>query len=55
MNVKKPNRAEIRKYALNVPMSKSEKQRLQDVAYKAGMTMATFARIALLEYMKEVE
>lgn len=48
----KLNREEIRKNSLTVPMSEEEKKRVKKAAHDMGVSMSSFARIALNEFVK---
>ncbi|MBP9988550.1 MAG: hypothetical protein KBT46_03545 [Ruminococcus sp.] len=47
------HRDEIRKNSLTIPMSKEEKDAIRAEAKKAGLTMATYARIKLFDILRE--
>jgi hypothetical protein len=53
MKMKRTNRNEVRENALNVPMNMFEKEQLRKAADSMGVSMSTFARIAINEYLKK--
>lgn len=55
VNKKRENREELRKNSLTVPMSKQEKKDVADAASRMGVSMSTFARLVLKDFMKKGE
>ena len=49
----KANREEVRANSLTIPMSKEEKEAVQRAADILGVSMSTFARIAIKEYVRK--
>lgn len=54
MKPKRTNRDEVRENALNVPMSIIEKDKVRKAADLMGVSMSTFVRIALDDYMRKI-
>ena len=52
MKTPKSNRDEVRSNSLTVPMSADEKDKIKRAANNMGVSMSTFARIALNEFVK---
>jgi hypothetical protein len=52
--MKRTNRDEVRENSLNVPMTIIEKDQLRKAADSMGVSMSTFARIALDDYMRKI-
>ena len=49
------NRNEVRENSLTVPMTRIEKEQIKKSADNMGVSMSTFARIALKDYIKKGE
>jgi hypothetical protein len=54
MKAKRSNRDEVRENSLNVPMTIIEKDQVRKAADSMGVSMSTFARIALDDYMRKI-
>ena len=52
MKSRKSNRDEVRENTLSLLMRKEEKRRVQDAAEKMGISMSSFVRIVLCEYLE---
>ena len=53
MKMAKTNRDEVRANCLMVPMTKDEKQAVQEAADEMGVSMSAFARLVLKDFMKK--
>lgn len=53
MKVAKTNREEVRENSLTVPMSKSEKDEVKRMSNEMGVSMSSFARIVIKEFIKK--
>lgn len=53
MKMKRTNRDEVRENSLNVPMNMIEKEQVRKAADSTGVSMSTFVRIAINEYLKK--
>lgn len=53
MKIPKSNREEVRQNSLTIPMSKEEKDLVKVAAKEMGVSMSTFARIAIKEYVRK--
>ena len=49
MKKAKTNRDEVRENALQIPMTKAEKEAVRSAASKSGLTMTAWARMVLTE------
>jgi hypothetical protein len=49
----KANRDEVREHSLTIPMSKIEKETIQEMAQKYGLTMAAWARMVISEKINQ--
>lgn len=49
----KKNKIIARDVSITIPMSKEEKKKVQEKANEMGVTMSTFIRIVLKEFLKE--
>lgn len=55
MKTKKNNRDEVRENSLTIPMSAEEKNSVKKAADDMGVSMSSFARIVLKDFMKKRE
>lgn len=53
MKSAKANRDEVRENSLTILMTKEEKESVQNEAGKMGVSMSTFVRIVLKDFMKK--
>ena len=53
MKMAKTNREEVRENSLTVPMSKSEKDEVKRMSNEMGVSMSSFARIVIKEFIKK--
>ena len=53
MKVAKTNREEVRENSLTVPMSKSEKDEVKRMSNEMGVSMSSFVRIIIKEFIKK--
>lgn len=51
MKTKKTNRDEVRENCLNIPMTANEKDRIRKAASEMGVSMSSFVRIVLADYL----
>ena len=52
MKTAKTNRDEVRENTLSIPMTKEEKDSVRNASHKMGVSMSSFARIALKDFAK---
>lgn len=53
MNKKKENREEIRNCVLTIQLNEAEKRGVQKASNEMGVTMSSFARIVLNDFLKK--
>ena len=53
MKTKKANREDVRENSLTIPVTDSEKERVQRAADEMGVSMSAFARIVLKDFLKK--
>lgn len=53
MKTTKSNRDEVRKNAISIPMTKEEKEAVQNASSKIGLTMASWVRMVIAEKINQ--
>lgn len=53
MKTPKKNRDEVRAYAINIPMTKAEKERIATEAHRCGLPVSSFVRMIVSRYIDD--
>ena len=53
MKTPRPNRDEVRETTFTATVTKAEKEAIQDMANKSGLTMSAWVRMVLLENINQ--